>query len=469
MPQVVIVGGGVSGLSLAYRLLQAAPRAQVTVLEEASRPGGVVGTLHADNFLVETGPNGFLESNPATLNLARELGIGDGLVRAEETAARNRYIFFGDRLRRLPGGPCEFLGSDLLSWRGKLRLLAERFVRRGKSEDESVDAFAQRRAGKEAARVFADALVTGIHAGDPELLSLPAAFPRLAEWERRHGSILKAAAATARERRRNAAARGETVPTGNRLWSFRAGLGSLPEALARRLARPPAFGVTVRRLTRGASARPPWAVYGHGTDCWAADAVVLACPAYRQAEILEDLDLELAHVVGGIAYNAVAVVALGYRRADIPGDLDGFGYIAPQRLRRDVLGVQFCSSIFPGRAPAGFALLRAMCGGWHRADVVEWDEGRLVSAVREDLAAALGVRTAPCCHRVIRWPRAIPQYHVGHLTRVAEIQVRAQAHPGLFLAGNAYYGVALNDCTTQAGLVAQRIAEFLNASDRSSS
>jgi oxygen-dependent protoporphyrinogen oxidase len=202
-------------------------------------------------------------------------------------------------------------------------------------------------------------------------------------------------------------------------------------------------------------------VRGEGNDRWPADVVALTCPAYQQAAVLADFDRELAEQVGAIAYNRVAVVALGYRAADMPAALDGFGYLAPQRARRDLLGVQWCSSIFPDRAPAGCVLLRAMAGGWNRPEVAGWDDARLLDTVRAELRLALGVRTAPIFHQIIRWDRAIPQYHVGHPRRVATIEERAACHPGLFLGGNAYHGVALNDCTEQAELLAGRIARFL--------
>jgi oxygen-dependent protoporphyrinogen oxidase len=146
----------------------------------------------------------------------------------------------------------------------------------------------------------------------------------------------------------------------------------------------------------------------------------------------------------------------------VPSSLDGFGYLSPQKTRRDVLGVQWCSSIFPGRAPEGMVLLRALCGGWHRGDMVDWPEERLLAAVQAELAQTLGVRTPPVFHHVVRWPRAIPQYHVGHLERIGWIEQRVEAsHPGLFVAGSAYRGVALNDCVEQAGLLADRVAAWM--------
>jgi oxygen-dependent protoporphyrinogen oxidase len=153
----------------------------------------------------------------------------------------------------------------------------------------------------------------------------------------------------------------------------------------------------------------------------------------------------------------VAVVALGFRHADIPQPLNGFGYLSPQRERRDVLGVQWCSSIYPERAPDGMVLMRAMCGGWHRPEILEWDDARLVHAVRSELAVALGVRAAPAFQRIVRWQQAIPQYHLGHLERVARIEARALQHDGLYLSGNAYHGVAMNDCAEQAGRLAEQI------------
>jgi oxygen-dependent protoporphyrinogen oxidase len=460
MPKALIVGGGISGLALAWRLQQQAPALEVLVLESEARPGGKVDTTAREGFRVEGGPNGFLDNNPATLTLCRELGLGDRLVSASEASGRNRYLLLGGRLRALPNSLGSFLRSDVLSWRGKLCLLAERFrPRRTEGGDESVDAFARRRAGREVAETLADAFVTGIHAGDPGLLSVRAAFPRLAAFEREHGSVQRGMAAARKRRRAEAAAAGRPPPEPPKLWSFREGLGLLTDTLRDRLRTPPLTGAAVRSLRRTDGG---WEARGERQDHWAADAVVLTCPAYRQAEILADVDGELAAKVGEIAYNRVAVVALGYRAAEVPVALDGFGYLSPQRERRDVLGVQWCSSIFPDRAPPGLVLLRALCGGWGRPEVVGWPEPRLLGAVRAELAVSMGVRAEPVFHHVVRWDRAIPQYHLGHLERVAWVEGRAGRHPGLFLGGNCYRGVALNDCVEQAGLLAGRVAGWLN-------
>jgi oxygen-dependent protoporphyrinogen oxidase len=445
MPRIVIAGGGISGLTLAFRLQQGRPDLEVVVLEQGRRVGGTIDTACDEGFRVEAGPNGFLDSKPATYALCRELGLEDRLVAASAAASRNRYLLLGCRLQRLPTTLSSFVASEVLSWGGKAALLLERFrpPRRG-GGDESVHAFVCRRAGREVAATLADALVTGIYAGDPRLLSVGACFPRLVALEREHGSVLRGLA--------------RTRPAGSssgRLWSFPEGLKLLTDTLRDRLRRPPVNGVrvaAVRSLGRGS-----WQVEAIGGDFWSADTVALCCPAYEQAAILRGVDVELAGEVAAIPYNGVAVVALGFRAIDVPHRLDGFGYISPRRPGRDVLGVQWCSSIFPDRAPPGRVLLRAMCGGWDRPDVLGWDDDRLVAAVRKELARVLHVSATPVFRHIVRWEKAIPQYHVGHQGRVERIEALAARHPGLHLGGNAYHGVALNDCVEQADILAGRI------------
>jgi oxygen-dependent protoporphyrinogen oxidase len=250
------------------------------------------------------------------------------------------------------------------------------------------------------------------------------------------------------------------------MWSFRDGLRLLVETVADHLRRPPVYGVAVRGIEcQGDPGNPTWIVRAEGQDHWSADVLVLTCPAYQQAGLLADVDAALAKEIAAIPYNRVAVVGLGYRRADVPGSLEGFGFIAPQNTRRDLLGVQWCSSIFPERAPAGAVLLRAICGGWHRADIVGWEDDRLVDAVRTELRLAMGITAIPIFQKIIRWDRAIPQYHIGHLERLERIGRHLSRHTGLYLGGNAYRGVALNDCTEQAEVLAGRVTAYLRTKE----
>jgi oxygen-dependent protoporphyrinogen oxidase len=514
MPKVIVVGAGISGLTLAYRLRQAPGAIDVRVLEQANRPGGKIWTERAGGFQVEAGANGFLDNKPSTLTLCRELGLERRLVPASEVAGRNRFVAIDDRLRLLPRSFYEFLRSDLLGWRGKLRLLAEPLrPRRRSPADESIRDFVRRRAGKEAADILADAMVTGIYAGDPALLSLPAAFPRLSNFERQYGSVVKGFIRSGRDRRR-AANTEQLAPPGNQLWSFRDGLRALIERLADSVGDRLLLGVNVTRvemverdtkalglgatgfgsaepvlapgepgtgseyrtrgtqepdygaaLARSAPSRAAWKVRAESGEAWTADAVILTCPAHEQASLLSDLDPALAELIGGISYNRVAVVALGYEKQAVNASLDGFGFIVPERTRRDVLGVQWCSSAFPDRAPAGCILLRAMCGGWHRGEMVGWSDDRLLEAVRRELHRLMHITAAPCFHTIIRWDRAIPQYQLGHLERVRRIEEGAGRWPGLFPAGNAYHGVAINDCTQQSAVLVGKVQQYLVGRD----
>ncbi|HEX4607952.1 MAG TPA: protoporphyrinogen oxidase [Urbifossiella sp.] len=465
MPHVIVVGGGLTGLAVAYRLRAETPGVGVTVLEHQLRAGGKVGTEDINGFRVELGPNGFLDRTPHLPRLCRDLGVTDRLVAASPAARKNRYLFLGDRLRRLPGGPLGLLASPLLSARGKWQLFTEAFRKAPPpGTDETVAAFVTRRAGKEAADLFADALVTGIQAGDPEQLSVAAAFPRLPAMERAAGSLFRGFTRAGKARRREAAARGEPKPAPQQMWSFREGMGVLVDSLAESLGPAVRTGVAVRAVYPSAGVGG-WTVRGDGRDSWAADAVVLAAPAYEQAGMLAELDPALADELATIPYNRVAVIALGYREADCPVKPDGFGYIAPQRTRRDVLGVQWCSSIYPGRAPAGCVLWRALCGGVNRADVLDLPDADLVRAVHAEMRATMGVTGEPVFVKLVRWPRAIPQYVVGHLDRVARIDAAASRHPGLFLTGSALRGIALGDCAEQGEAAAAAVARYL--SDRS--
>ena len=462
---VVIVGAGISGLACAYHIVRLARQrgtaARVTLLEQNSRPGGRVWTDRVQGFSIETGANGFLDSKRSTLQLCEELGLGGELIPARPEA-KNRYLFWQERLHKLPGGLAELLRSRLLSVRGKLRLFSEVLIRpRRDLTDESVHQFARRRIGQEAAEVLVDAMVTGIHAGDPELLSAPAAFPRMVQLEREYGSLLRAIAQLRKKSREDPPPRPEPAGSnvsgpGGTLWSIRSGMGRLIETLAQVCGAQLVTGVQVSNIRP--TQKRDWLVQAEGQDRWSADALVLACPSFMQAQLTEALDPELAKLLAGIAYTSVVVVALGYRRSDLPGSLDGFGYLVPQRLRRDVLGVLWSSSIFDGRAPHGMVQLRVLCGGWNRPEIVGWADDRIVRAVRDELRYTMHLDAPPALVHIVRWPQAIPQYHLGHLERVAAIEQRRRQFPKLYLTGNSLRGVSVNDCTEEALRCAQEVS-----------
>ena len=452
---VVVVGGGIAGLAIAWELLTRPgllpEGVGVDVLEAAPRAGGNIRTERRDGYLCEWGPTGFLDDAPATLDACRRLGLGPRLTGANENAKR-RFVVRGGKLRELPSGLLSFLGSDVISLRGRLRVLGEPLVPQRRSDaDESVFDFARRRIGHEAAAVLVDALVTGIWAGNADHLSLRSALPKLHALERDHGGLVRGMIA------KRGAGGGAAGPSG-RLTSFPDGLQELTGTLSAALGSNLHLGARVTSIERLAGAGFRVAV--DGARPREAGAVVLACPAWLAAPLLTDLDGRLAGAVSGIPAAAVAVLHLGFAREDATG-LAGFGFLVPRGESAKVLGVLLPSNIFPNRAPEGHVLATVMLGGARDPSAVEGTDDALIDAAASALASFAGVRAAPRFTLAIRHPRAIPQYVLGHADRLAAIAERMRHLPGLFLAGNSYRGIAINSCLAEAPSVAGSVAAFL--------
>jgi oxygen-dependent protoporphyrinogen oxidase len=471
-PIVVVIGGGVAGLTVAYEIHERARGAhtelEVVCLEASGRPGGNIRTDRDDGFVCEWGPNGFLDNAPPTLDLVRRLKIEDRLL-ASNAAAAIRYLFRGGRLRKLPAKPVSFLGSDVLSWGGKLRVLLEPFRRRRDTdEDESIFDFAERRIGVEAARVLADAMVSGIYAGDARRLSLRATFPKMQAMEREHGSLFRAMTARRKETRARGGRRGGPSGPGDTLTSFREGLQELTDALAG------ALGSALRLRTRVTGVADlglrGYRVYLHEGAPIDATAVVLACPAWSAAEIVAHMDSEMSQAMDAIPSVPVAVVHLGFESNEVAHPLAGFGYLVPRGEGPRILGTLWASSIFPGRTPAGKILLTSMVGGAHDGDAIRLPDDELTSIVRTDLRTTMGIEAAPRFTRVYRHPKGIPQYTLGHLDRLAVIERRLEAHSGLLVCGNSYRGISVNACVEEAPRVAEAVLRHVaHGNARSSS
>jgi oxygen-dependent protoporphyrinogen oxidase len=426
--RIVVIGGGIAGLTAAFRLRERAPQGtEVLLLEGAARAGGHARTVREDGFLVEAGPNGFLNRaiEPEPIALIRDLGLGPSLVEAR-AAARRRFVVHGGRMRRVPDSPPAFFGSDALTPAGKLRILLEPFARRALAgAEESVYEFACRRVGREAAEVLVDTAVSGISAGDSRELSVAAAFPLMTEMEREHGSLIRAMLA-----------RRQPPP---RLVSLAGGMGALTDALAARLGSALRTGARVDRLERSDGT---WRVALADGGSLAAERVVLAAPATRAAPLLAHAAPELSTALAAFPYAGLAVVALAFRVADLPQALDGYGYLVARSEGLDTLGVVWDSSLFDGRSPEGLVLVRAMLGGARRPEVAALDEDELVRRARREFARVMGGDPAPVRTWVWRWPQAIAQYTRGHLERVARARALAARLPGLELCGTSYDGIA---------------------------
>ncbi len=460
MHHAVIIGGGIAGLTAAYRL-QATTAGKLSwqLIEAAPRLGGKIVTEHVDGFTVEGGPDSVIAQKPWALDLMRELGLGDRLLSSNDAAGGVQVLHCG-RLVPLPAGMQlltperwgELFGSPLLSWPAKLRFAMERRVpRRDDDGDESVADFVCRRLGKGALWTLAEPMLAHVHAADVERMSLKATYPTLAELERRHGSLHRGVAALRTARR--------SADSGPTFWTLKGGLAELVDALVARL--DPASIVTGRRATRLRRMHEGWTVVlddGHEID---AAAVVLAMPAAATAELFDDLDPLLADRLRSFRVASMATLSLGYRAEDVTAAARGFGFFVPRRERSAlpagaVLAGSWTSTKFDHRVTPGHALLRVFLGGAGGEATLAAGDEALIAAVRDDLRAILGLEAEPVMTRLERWPEGYPQYDVGHLERVRELE--AALPPGILVAGSAYHGVGLPDCVKSGTEAARRAA-----------
>jgi len=487
MKRIGIIGGGISGLATAYRIQQAFASKgfplEMIILEAGDRPGGKIQSEHREGYLCEWGPNGFLDSRPDTLELCEDLMMRDRLLPSRD-AARRRYICSKGRLHQVPETPSAFFRSNLLSVTGRIRILGELFARPTPAGvDASIYEFGARRIGREATEKLLDPMVSGIFAGDPAVMSLEACFPRIAELERNYGSLVKAMMRLAKERKQQArehpdsevqvssvserpkAQAGPAGP-GGVLTSFHEGLEALVVTLTDRLGSVIHTGCLVQSIEdRGESkAGGRYRIMYQDTGStseWDADAVVLAVPAYAACTIISNMEKKASDLLDEIPYSPLIVAGLGFRASDLPGPLDGFGFLIPHKEGRKILGSLWCSSIFPGRAPEGRVLTRTMIGGYRNQRVMELDDTRLVEIVLEEYKEILKWNAPPVYVNIIRHSEAIPVYTLGHNKRLEMIEQLLSRHKGVYLTGNAYRGVALNDCTREAVRIASRVREDL--------
>ncbi|SNB47308.1 protoporphyrinogen oxidase [Geobacter sp. DSM 9736] len=466
MKKIVVVGGGISGLSTAYLLQKKAEAAgidiEVTLVEKEERLGGKIWSIRAEGYLCEWGPNGFLDNKPQTLDLCRDLGADRFLLRSNDNA-RKRFIYSGGILNRLPENGPSFLKSKLISWPGKLRLAMEPFAPKApEGVDETLAAFGRRRLGDEALRKLIAPMVSGIFAGNPETMSLKSCFPRIAELEREYGGLIKAMVKLAKKKKQEIA-EGKAVASaagpGGILTSFRDGIQSLTDITAENVGSSSLRkGVGAIKLQRGESA--PWRLLTEKGEL-DADAVIFATPAYATADLLAETAADLTAVLREIPYATMTVVCFGFAREKIAHDLNGFGYLIPKEEGMNTLGTLWDSSIFENRAPEGHVLLRSMMGGACFPDYIKLGDEEVTNRVRGDLQTIMGIKSAPDFVRIFRHEKAIPQYVVGHGKRLEALEERGKPYRGLFLTGNSYRGIGLNDCVAAANRTAEEAVEYL--------
>ncbi len=457
---VLIVGAGISGLTAAFRLRRSG--LSVAVIEASDRVGGAIETHEEGGFRFELGPNTVLSNHPAVSDLLRDAGLGeeadDGKIVASP-AAKRRYLWKGDRLEPLPGGPGGLLRTPLFSLGAKLRLLREPWIRRRSSietadePDETVAAFVRRRLGGELLDYAVGPFVSGVYAGDPERLAVRWAVPKIFALEQEHASLI-----------RGALAKRKGPAPGGAMFSFRAGLETLPRRLAREIGDVrTGLAATAVRAHRDEDGATKGFVVATPAGPITAHRVVLAVPADVAARLLDEETGGKSRALAEIPYAPVVVVALGAARAEVTHPLDGFGFLAPRKESLRLLGCLFPSTIFADRAPAGSVALSAFLGGRTDPEIVDptiWGDDRLLGLVRQELGHAIGLAPSgrPQVAIIRRWPRAIPQFEVGHGRFVALAQRIERDLPGLRFAGNFLDGVSVPDCIRNANRIASEMA-----------
>ena len=457
---VVIVGGGISGLAAAYRLVELGlEESQITLLEAGTRLGGIIKTEQRDGFVLERGPDSFISEKPEAVALAKRLGIEPRLIGTNEEFRRS-FIVRNGRLRPVPEGfqllaPSRilpFLTTDIFSLPGKIRMAADLVLPRvnGK-EDESLASFVRRRLGREALERMAQPMVGGIYTADPETLSLRATLPRFLDMERDHRSVILAML-----RQGQAQKTGTSGARYSLFLSFDHGMEVLTKTLAGVVPNV-RFNTRIEELSHDSGT---WRLKTDSGETFKADAVCLALPAYVAAHLLRNVSEPLAANLNAIKYASTATINFAYRRAAIKHPLNGFGFVVPFIEKRSLIACTFSSVKFPGRAPDGHVLLRAFAGGALQPDVFALAD--IETRVENDLRELLGITEKPIFTETARWERSMPQYEVGHLNRLTQIETAIDQLQGLTLAGNSYRGAGIPDCVRSGETAADKIIKSLS-------
>jgi protoporphyrinogen/coproporphyrinogen III oxidase len=460
MIEVLIIGGGISGLTTAYASGLRSPD-ECELWESSDRLGGTIGTDRMEGYSVDWGPNGFLDREPLTLRLVESLGLTD-LLEPANSKSEKRFIVKNGLLHPVPFSPIKMLATGLLSPIEKARVFCELFIP-GKKDDgeESVFDFAARRIGRAAAETFVDPMVSGVFGGLARELSLPACFPVMRGMEMRYGGLVKAMIGRQLEKRRlrnktgavAGKAGGPAGPAGH-LTSFKTGLDVLTRRLVNQLS---PIIKTNKKAERIHRREDSWDIVDQNGIAVQARQVVIACPTYAAAPMFADFDREIAEAFSAFPYAPIVVLATGHRREDVVHPLDGFGFLIPRTQKLRTLGSIWTSSIFSERAPEGHVQFRSMLGGAGDDSVLELSDEQLWKTLHRELDPLIGIKNDPRFLRVYRWERGIPQFTLGHRERRARLEKLLDRHPGLFVVGNAYYGVSLNECVKMAYKISEKI------------
>lgn len=465
--KVIIIGGGISGLSTAYFLQEQAKKdpvpLKICLIEASPRLGGKIRSEKVDGFIIEGGPDSFITQKKWGMELIQQLGLTERLVQTHPVE-KAVYILSKGKLvpmpqgfnLMVPGQLLPFVFSPLISLPGKMRMGLDLFIpKRTSSEDESIGSFVRRRLGEEAVQLFAEPILAGIFAGDADKLSMKAAFPQFAMLEQTHGSLIKGML----KRKKDATKNGQPAPKWSLFVTLEEGLSSIVTALRSKLDQIEIL--TEKPVTSIIPTETGYEVV-MGEETQNADAIVITTPTYKTAEWISGWDTTLCTLLQKIDYVSTATVSLGWQKKDVSHPLNGFGFVVPRREGSAIMASTWSSTKFPGRAPKDHVLIRVFMGGAYHQDIADQADEDLISTVRKELQGILGIKAEPVVARAFRWHKANPQYYVGHLDLIAKIESACQQHPGLFLTGAAYRGVGIPDCIQQGMETSEKIMKMLS-------
>lgn len=461
--RVVVIGGGISGLACAHELNKLDPELDVQLVEAGDRLGGVIQTIEKDGFLIESAADNFITTSPTAIDLCKDLGFEDELIRTNSGGGGAMVVSHG-KLEPIPPGfmvmaPSRLwplLATKILSPKGKLRSGMEMFVPRKRTDDdESLHSFICRRFGTEMFDRLVQPLVGGIYTADPTKLSVAATMPRFLEMEQKHGSLIRGMMAGRRKKKQPTESRGGARYS--QFMSLRGGMSRLVNRIAESL---PADTIHLNwpagRIEQDANGYRIESKTGSRLDC---DAIVVASPARHAATMLASVDPSLTRELASIQYASCAVVSLAFRRDQIKAPIDAFGFVVPHVEKRYILSCSYSSEKYAGRAPKDCVLMRVFIGGAMQSGLLQLPDQQLLELAHSEVAELLSIEGEPMIRHLTRQTHAMPQYHVGHKDRVARIREHLENHPTLALAGSALSGVGVPGCIESGKAAAKRIIE----------
>ncbi|MCH2207012.1 MAG: protoporphyrinogen oxidase [Lentisphaerales bacterium] len=449
MPSIAIIGGGVSGLTSALYIHKALPDCAITLYEEDNRLGGKIKSEKQSDFLFEHGPNGFMDSRQEMLDLCEDLELNDRMIKSNDASAE-RFILKNGKLKRLPKKPPHIFTSNFLPLHAKLRLMCEPFISKSGKEDETIYEFACRRLGKYMADNVLDPFTSGVFGSDCRKISIRSAFKVLRDMEQEHGSLFKAILT----KMKNSPKKKQ-----GKLSSFKDGMEELIIGLRKKLEDKISFktGVKIEKVSESETGCE--VSYSGSSELY--DIVITACPAEPTGNILQSILGDLAGEVKNIPYTSISVVPQGFRSPK-PDHINAFGYLIPTSENSKVLGTLFDSCVFNGRAPENTFSLRAMVGGGKDPDITKKTDEETLGLILAENRQTLGIEKQADLHKIIRWQKAIPRYELGHWKLIEKLE-ELTADKAIFVTGNAFYGVSMNDCVTASAKIAERVKNFLES------